>query len=159
MYSNINLDEYYKISNEKLKILKLDDGELIFYGSHGGVLRTYNNGESYHQIYSGTKSNIMKMIYYQNQIFGVTIDGEFMKSEDKGKLWNINKLSVSFTDLTIADDILFLSTNINSIYISSDFGNSWNEILVSSIDSLNSISYYNNKIIITTKKQEIKYSD
>ncbi len=159
LYSNINLDDYYKISNRNLKILKLDEGELVFYGSDGGVLRTYDNGESYHQIYSGTKSNIMKMIYHQNQIFAVTLDGEFMKSDDKGKLWNINKLTDSFTDLTVADDILYLSTNINSIYISSDFGNSWNEILVSSIDSLNSISYYNNKIIITTKKQEIKYSD
>jgi len=159
LYSDINLDEYYKITNRNLKILKLDEGELVFYGSEGGVLRTYDNGESYQQIYSGTKSNIMKMIYYQNQIFGVTLDGEFMKSNDKGKLWNKKKLSDSFTDLTVADDILYLSTNINSVYISSDFGNSWNEIIISSIDSINSISFYNNKIIITTKNNEIKYSD
>ena len=41
-----NPEDFYSVSNLYLNILTLDEGELIFYGDYGGILRTYDNGET-----------------------------------------------------------------------------------------------------------------
>lgn len=112
-----NINEYYSVSSLYMNVLKLDEGELIFYGSDGGVLRTYDNGQTWNQSYSGTKTYIPKMRFNNNNIYGVTFDGKFMKSTDKGDFWKYQTLSNGFNDLVIHKNSIYLSTFSDSIFI------------------------------------------
>ncbi len=153
-----NSDNFYSVSSLYMNVIKLDEGELIFYGGDGGVLRTYDNGQSWHQSYSGTKSYIPKMRYYNNNIYGVTYDGNFMKSSDKGDFWDYEQLSNGFNDLVIHKNSIYLSTYSDSVFVSGDDGNSWNKYKLN-IDSIFNISSFEDYIIITTKTGKLFYTE
>ncbi len=144
-----NPDNYYSISTLTSKILKINEGELIFYGDEGNVLRTYDNCETFYQDYSGTKSEIKKLISENNIVYGVTSDGKFMKSSDKGDWWDFQKLSKGFSDIVWYNNSLVASTNSDTLLISTDNGNSWNKIKLN-IDSIRYLSVFNNRLIINT---------
>lgn len=42
-------DKHFRIDNTFLKILKLSESELILYGDKGGVIRSYDAGETWKQ--------------------------------------------------------------------------------------------------------------
>lgn len=120
---------HYDVANYNMRILSLADGELIFYGENGGVLRTYDAGETWHQTYAGTSANIAKMIYENNTLFAVTIDGEFMYSTDKGKLWKVKKITdESLNSITIDGELIYIGSVEGSVFVSSDDAKSWNEL-------------------------------
>lgn len=144
-----NPDDYYSVSTLISKILKLDEGELIFYGDEGNVLRTYDNCETFHQSYSGTKSTIKKLISKENIVYGVTSDGNFMKSDDKGDWWNYKKISTSLTDIIFYNHNIVISNNSDTLFLSADEGHSWNKIKLN-IDSIRYLSVFNNRLIINT---------
>ena len=153
-----NPENFYSVSSLYMNVIKLDEGELIFYGGDGGVLRTYDNGQSWHQSYSGTKSYIPKMRYYNNNIYGVTYDGKFMKSSDKGDFWDYQQLSNGFNDLVIHKNSIYLSTYSDSVFVSGDDGNSWKKYKLN-IDSILNISSFEDYIIINTKTGKLFYTD
>ena len=157
-FEKINLENYYSISSLTSKILKIDDGELIFYGNEGNILRTYDNGETWLQNYSGTKDNIKKLIINEGIIFGVTENGNFMVSDDKGDWWKFQKLSNGFSDITIYDNKLYLTTFTDSIFISIDYGINW-ETYKTNTDSISNIYVFYDLILINTNSNKIYTSN
>lgn len=153
-----DISKYYSVSSLYMNVLKLDEGELIFYGGDGGVLRTYDNGNTWQQNYSGSKVYIPKLRYHENVIYGVTQDGRFMKSSDKGEYWEYQKLSNGFNDLVVHDNTLYLSTFSDTVFVSGDFGISWNAVKTG-LDSILNISSFNNYLIINNKFGRIYYTE
>lgn len=128
-YSSYQLDpaNYFCKSNYAFKILKISDEELIFYGTEGGVLRTYDGGETWHQNYTGLDNDdiILKMIYSDGKLIGVTYQGKLMISYDKGDYWEIRHVSNSLSAITKLNNELYYSCKNDSIYVSKDNGNTW----------------------------------
>ncbi len=125
---DFNPDNYYCKSNFALKIFKLSDEELIFYGTEGGILRTYDGGKSWHQNYTGLHSSdeILNLVELNGTIFGVTKLGKIIKSEDKGNYWDaIYEQGYTLTGIAKIGTDLYVSTTANTIFISSDFGKTW----------------------------------
>ncbi len=125
---DFNPDNYYCKSNFALKIFKLSDDELIFYGTEGGILRTYDGGKSWHQNYTGLHSSdeILNLVELNGTIFGVTKLGKIIKSEDKGNYWDaIYEQGYTLTGIAKIGTDLYVSTTANTIFISSDFGKTW----------------------------------
>ncbi len=117
---------HYNVSNNNLKILALDDNDFVFYGENGGVLRTFDAGETWHQNYSGTDAYIRDMSYYNNVLYGVTDKGEIIISNDKGDFWKTyNVTNEPLISIAINDDIIYVCSNNGNIYISLDFGLNW----------------------------------
>jgi len=141
--------QFYSVSTFSSKILKIDESELIFYGYEGNILRTYNNGDTWLQNYSGTQQHINKLINLKNTIYGVTDSGNFMSSVDKGDWWKHIRLSDGFSDIVAINDNLYLSTKSDSLFVSSDFGNKWQKYKLN-IDSILNIGSVGDYLIIHT---------
>lgn len=125
---DFNPDNYYCKSNYALKIFKLSDEELIFYGTEGGILRTYDGGKTWHQNYTGLHNTdeILNLVELNGTIYGVTKIGKIIKSEDKGDYWDaIYEQGYTLTGIAKIGTDLYVSTTANTIFISSDFGKTW----------------------------------
>jgi hypothetical protein len=139
---------HYNVLNSNLKTKYLGDNNFILYGQFGGVLRSTDGGESWDQKFSGTHENISKVIQYNNELYGITYAGELMKSSDGGNHWSITKISNALlTDISVNEGLIFISQVTDSIMVSSDGGNSWNSEFITQ-DTLNSIFFKNNEIIV-----------
>lgn len=120
---------HYDVANYNMRIVEIADDELVFYGENGGVLRTYDGGQTWYQTYAGTSANITKMIYENNTLFAVTFDGEFMYSTDKGKLWNVKKITdESLSSIAIDGGVIYVGSIEGSIFAHSVDVKSWNKI-------------------------------
>lgn len=146
--SEIDPSKYYCKTNYELKILKLSNDDLIFYGSEGGVLRTTGAGISWEQNYSGTHDKILKLIEHKNIIYGITQTGSFMSSNDKGDWWKYNKIGNILTDFTILNDIIYVTSNTDTIFVSSDLGKTWESKVQNQVKNISGISRLNNKLIL-----------
>ena len=159
--------KYYSVTNEYLKILKLKEGELIFYGGYprfhnldGAILRTYDNGKTFEQNYPGTNHFIPKLIYHNKIVYGVTAGGEFMASSDKGDYWNVIKIdTVALYGLIEHDDVLYVLSDGGRLLISYDFGDTWVTKELNNVKGQN-LSLSNGIFIITdyNDKNTISYS-
>ncbi len=159
--------KYYSVTNEYLKILKLNEGELIFYGGHpkfhnldGAVIRTYDNGKTFEQNYPGTNHFIPKLIYHNKIVYGVTAGGEFMTSSDKGDYWNIKKIdTVALYGLVEHNEVLYVLSEGRKLLISYDFGVTWETKDLNNVKGQN-LSLSNGIFIITdyNDKNTISYS-
>ncbi len=149
--------DFYNVSNLQMNILKVDN-EVIFYGSNGGVLRSYDNQTKWVQNYSGTKSNIFQMIYSDGRLIGVTEDGNIMTSDDKGNWWKFQKLANTLYSITKINDILVASSESNTLFYSYDNGNNWIEKNVNDVVGIPFISNVNNNLIINTSNFKIYIS-
>ncbi len=125
---DFNPDNYYCKSNYALKIFKLSDEELIFYGTEGGILRTYDGGKTWHQNYTGLHNTdeILNLVELNGTIYGVTKIGKIIKSDDKGDYWKtIYQEGYILSGIAKIGNDLYVSTSTNTIFVSSDFGESW----------------------------------
>lgn len=156
-------DKHFRIDNSFLKILKLNESELILYGDKGGVIRSYDSGETWKQDFSGTHSNILKMLFHDDKVIGLNDNNQIMISEDKGELWKIYPVELEedteLNDLTIIDDLFVLSTKSNAIFISNDATDNWSKIEMDVADSIVSITEYQNNLIIQNKDNSFFYSE
>jgi hypothetical protein len=143
--------KYYCKNNYVLEIFKLSENELIFYGTEGGILRTYDGGITWQQNYTGLsdEDNIIKLIEHNNVIFGVTYSGKIISSTDRGDYWNIKKVSSNLTGITKIGNELYYATNRDSIYVSSDNGKNWNGFKTD-FNFIQSFTSQNDKLIATT---------
>ena len=152
-YSPEQLDpnNYFCKSNTKMKILKISEMEFVFYGTEGGILRTYDAGETWYQNYSGLQDSddVIKLIFSINEIIGITNTGKVITSKDKGDYWKIKQISSDFSGLTKIEDNLFASTKSDSIYISTDNGLNWTGHKIS-LDKILNITSQNGKLILIT---------
>lgn len=146
--SEIDPSKYYCKTNYELKILKFSIDDLIFYGSEGGVLRTTDAGISWEQNYSGTHDKILKLIEHKNIIYGITQTGSFMSSNDKGDWWKYNKIGNILTDFTILNDIIYVTSNTDTIFVSSDLGKTWESKVQNQVKNISGISRFNDKLIL-----------
>lgn len=144
----IDPSKFYCKSNYELKILKLNNNNLIFYGSEGGIIRVGDNGEKWEQNYSGTHEKILKLIENKNKIYGITETGNFMYSEDYGDYWKYKKIGNILTDITILNDKIYISSNNDSIYISENLGISWETRKQNHVKNIKNIVTVSNKLII-----------
>jgi hypothetical protein len=154
--TEIDPSTFYCKTNYELKILKLSNNDLIFYGSEGGILRTTDAGNTWTQKFSGTHDNILKLIEHNNIVFGVTQTGEFMISEDKGDYWKYQKLADIATDFTILNEIIYVSSNTDTIFISSDYGITWESKTQNHTTNIKGISNVNDKLILFGNNQANK---
>ncbi len=110
------LNSHFCIQNFNLKICPISENEIIFYGTDGGILRTYDGGDTWHQNFSGTHSNIKKIIKIENTLYGVTENGFLMISTDKGNYWNYFKVDSSLVDLISFNDSLLIFSENQKVY-------------------------------------------
>lgn len=150
---------HYNIHNSNLTPYHLNGDNFLLAGWYGGVLRTTNNGEDWEQTYSGTNSNIIRVQQHDNEIYAITSEGDFMKSEDGGDKWDVKKVSDSLLfDFFIEDNLFFITQLKDSIMISSDLGANWTyEFVVK--DTLQNISVLNGKIIVKTFRNGLLIKD
>ena len=120
-----NLDNFFCVSNRVLKILPLENDDIIFYGTEGGVLRNINHGEEWIQNYSGTKSSIVDMIQNEGRVIGVTFNGNVMTSDDNGNWWKYQKLADTLIGIIALDDLVIVASKTDSLFFSSDNGLTW----------------------------------
>ncbi len=109
-------ENYYCIQNYNLKILELPENNLLFYGDKGGILRSSDEGETWIQNYSGSQSDILKILNKNNILYGITSDGNLMVSNDYGDYWKYHKFDNSLIDLVEYNEILLTLTSENIIY-------------------------------------------
>ena len=152
----IDPSTYYCKTNYELKILKLSNDDLIFYGTEGGILRTTDGGDSWIQNYSGTHDNILKLIEHKNIVYGITQTGSFMYSDDNGDYWKFIKIGNILTDFTIFNDVIYVTSNTDTIFVSSDFGMSWEGKTQKHTSSIKVISNLNGKLILFGNNQSNK---
>lgn len=150
----LNPNYYYCKSNFALKILKLSEQDLIFYGTEGGVLRTYDAGETWLQHYTGLNEDddILKMIYSNKKLLGVTYSGKLITSKDKGDFWDIKKISSNLTGITKIDNDIYTATSRDSIFVTNDNGNSWLGYQTH-FNYIQNITSQNEKIIAITQNK------
>jgi hypothetical protein len=154
---NSKMDTFYDISSIFLYPINLEHDEIIFYGTGGGVLRTYDNGQTWKQNFTGTHALIWKMIYHNELLFAINLDGRFMISEDKGDYWKIYKVADTLTSIAVLDNKIFATSDKN-VYVSNNFGSNW-EKLPTDFISIKTISNFNDKLILTTENNILYYSD
>lgn len=154
--SEIDPSTFYCKTNYELKILKLSNDDLIFYGSEGGILRTTDGGDSWVQNYSGTHDNILKLIEHKNIVYGITQTGNFMYSDDNGDYWKYINIGSILTDFTILNDVIYVTSNTDTIFVSSDFGMSWESKTQNQTTNTKGISNLNDKLILLGNNQANK---
>ncbi len=154
---NSKMDTFYDISSMFLYPINMEEDEIVFYGTGGGVLRTYDNGQNWKQNFSGTHALIWKMIYHNELLFAINLDGRFMLSEDKGDYWKIYKVTDTLTSIAVLDEKIFTTSDRN-IFISNNFGSTW-EKLPTEFDRIKTISNFNDKLILTTENNILYYSE
>lgn len=105
-------------------------GDTLFAGLYdGGIFRSCDKGESWHQSDSGLeeRETVTSFLVSGGNIFAATKRGVYI-STDNGNLWNFttSKLSArNFTSLVTSGNRLIAGTESNGIYISSDNGKNW----------------------------------
>ena len=149
-----NPDNFFCVSNRVLKILPLENSDIIFYGTEGGVLRNINHGEEWVQNYSGTKSSIVEMIQHEGRIIGVTLNGNVMTSDDNGNWWKYQKLADTLMGVIALDDLVIVASKTDSLFFSSDNGLNWSSKKLD-FSNIVAISTFEGKIIINTKSFNI----
>lgn len=141
---------HYNINNVSLTPYHIGGENFILAGTNGGILRTTNSGQDWEQTYSGTNNSFNIVRQFENDIFAITREGDLMKSENGGDIWNTKKISDSLLfDFYIDNGIFYVTQLKDSIMISSDNGNSWiSEFVIK--DSIQNIYVNNGKIILKT---------
>lgn len=138
---------YYPIESFNFDILSMEDDELLFYGNQGVILKTTDGGQNWQQNFSGTYGNIIKMLYNNNIIFGISSHNEFIISSDKGDYWEVTEFNTELSNIIYNDEIIYISVfDSDTIYISSDYGNSF-ETMKLNLTNINSIYKFNDKMI------------
>ena len=153
----IDLDSYYDVVNRTLKIHKLSESEFLLYGDKGGVVRSYDAGETWEQNYAATKSNIVSMVNHKGFVVGATTNGELIYSTDKGNHWDLKIIDIKPTKLVANNDLLFATEGNNTIFISSDMGESWTEKSVTDFP-INELLFLKGKLFVSTQNYELHYS-
>lgn len=154
-------NNFFNINNSRLKILKIDDDNLLFYGTNGGILRTDDACNTWKQTFSGTHNSISNMIFNKNIIYGLTFGNELLVSNNLGDTWKISSLGIeneSFSDFAIKNDILYLSSYEGNIYTYNLESNEIRKITTSPLDSIINIEIVYDNIIVQLNKGNIYYS-
>lgn len=142
--------QYYNVSNNIMKSLVIADNEYIFYGDNGGVLRTYDGGNTWHQEFIGTHHFINDMKYNNGVLYGSTSGGEVIISNDKGENWNIIDVNNNNINLvTSFNNDIYIISNSRDLYISTNNGSNWNKIFTFNSDVSN-FEFYNDILIVKT---------
>lgn len=157
-FTQINEDEFFNVSNIFLKIHQIDKGEFLFYGDKGGILRTYDSGNTWIQNYAGTKNSIIQLVNHKDYVVGLTNQNEFMASQDKGSHWFVDKLTDSIVSIDANDDFIIVATESENLLLTSDVGKSWSTIKATEY-SIKSIKIVTNRIFILDQYNRLYYSD
>ncbi len=142
-------NNYYCVTNEILKTIILQDDEYIFYGDYGGVLRTYDGGDTWHQEFIGTHHFINDMIYVNNILYGVTSGGELLISKDKGFSWKISLIkNTNLSKIVKIEEFLITVSNSNELLISNDNGKSFSTIYSLSDKTISELFIFKESLLI-----------
>jgi hypothetical protein len=148
---------YYPINTTHNKILNINNDLIIFYGENGNIIKTYDQGETLTQEFTGTYGRIIKLFYLNNSIIGITNHSEIITSYDEGEFWEINNTNLPLNDMIILDDIIYISMYpSDTIMISYDFGNSF-QFRKTGIKNVTNIYSINNKLILQKFQQRFQY--
>lgn len=150
----INFNNYFDVVNPRLSIHKLSDTEFLLYGDKGGVVRSYDAGETWEQNYAATKSVIISMVNYKKSIIGITNNSELIYSFDKGNHWDVKIIDIKPTKLVANDDLLFATIGDGTISVTSDMGDSWIKKQVTDYSIIN-LLLLNNDLFVSTNNYEV----
>lgn len=146
---------HYNIYTDYLKIEHLDNQSFVAYGGNGNVLKTDNTFQSWTQEFSGIHNDILKVSQYEDILYGITRNGEFIKSTDKGNWWTSEAISEDmFNDFYIDNGTFYISKLTDSVLYSNDQGNTWQSIYVAE-DTLRAIHSIDNQIIVNKNYREL----
>lgn len=146
---------HYNIFNNVLDVMSLEDDHFLLYGNFGGVLRTTDAGTTWDQKFSGTHNQILSVLKFESNLYGITRNGEFIVSTDNGNKWEINKISEQyFSDFYIDGNSFYISQNTDSIMYSNDLGKTWQSKFVAN-DTLVTIYSKDNQIIVNRNYKEL----
>ncbi|MDA3865849.1 MAG: hypothetical protein PF489_03760, partial [Salinivirgaceae bacterium] len=146
IYKTINGGDLWEQKNSGLLVLDVrlliihpSNSNIIYSATRGGgVFKTIDAGENWASISNGlTNWNVSSIVINQNNpniIYAGTIDGtgSFFKTIDGGENWILSNTGLpanaNVQDIEIDpidSDILYLSTQGNGIYISTNLGETW----------------------------------
>jgi hypothetical protein len=149
---------YYTRDGIKKKILKLSENEFLFYGEKGSIIKTNDSGDTWSQSFNGTYAEIIQMIYGNNLIYAITDFNEFLLSKDKGNYWEIIYLDYELKSIATLEDIIFISTNSDTILITENNGKTF-EYLKTNISNIDKIFSFGNSLVLKTSNNELYYSN
>lgn len=146
---------HYNIHSDYLDLEHLGGQSFIAYGSNGNVLRTENSFETWEQEFSGIHNDILK-VHYENEIlYGITRQGDFIWSLDKGNHWQFKKISEGLlTDFYSDNGTFYISKYTDSIMYSNDYGQTWQSMYVTN-DTLRAVFSIDNQIIVNKNYKEL----
>lgn len=146
---------HYNIYTNYLEIEHLGGQSFIAYGENGNVLRTENSFETWVQEFSGLHNDIIKVKYTNDKLYGITRQGDFIWSEDKGNHWESKRITDGLlTDFYSDNGTFYISKLTDSVLYSNDFGQSWQPMFVTD-DTLTAIFSIDNKLIVSKNYKEL----
>lgn len=146
---------HYNIHANYLDLEHLGGQSFIAYGDNGNVLRTENSFETWEQEFSGIHNDIVKVQYINEKLYGITKQGDFIWSEDKGNHWESRKISDGLlTDFYSDNGTFYISKFTDSVMYSNDFGQTWQSIFVTN-DTLRAVFSIENQIIVNKNYKEL----
>ena len=84
----------------------------------------------------------------------------FLRTEDGAKSWSFVEEEISFSTLKKFNDTTFLATNGSNIFVSHDFGLTWNSIYKEVYDNyIHDFNIYNNSTLLLSTSNGIKIFD
>ena len=129
-----------------------NESSLIVYGEACILLRSPDRGKSWKQYHIvSSELNINKILSFNNNYYGILSQDYLMSSNDDGQSWTKNKLedSISFNDLAVNDDFLFILTN-NSILVYNYSFQKINTVNFETSTKATEILLFNNHLLVAS---------
>jgi len=164
-YSLNNGGNWYLIDDDRLEIgvvnppIALDNNKNLYIsGINQGIIKNELQYDSIYKVsYGLNKSNTIKLLKTDNNIYAATKSGGIYYSWNNGTNWNIvsNELVGKYIkDLVVYNDLLYAGTN-DGLYISLDSAINWQ--MVAPIENIHSLVTKNDFIVIGTRDKIYKF--
>lgn len=110
----------------------------IVIATSDGVYTSENHGDSWVKTLDPGLNKSAQCIAYKDNVFMTAVSGDGVyKSVDNGKTWILGSMNgmdtdTSFYSITIQNNMVAVSTHSGAMYLSTDLGNSWQDISITS---------------------------
>ncbi len=141
-------------------------GDFIFIATADGIYKSSNNGDSWDRKLNPGINKSSQGLCYDKGVFATGVSGTgIYTSTDNGENWNLTQTNgintqTSYHSVKIYDDVIVVSTQSGEMFISTDLGNTWNDIsITSSYHETFDFEFINNILYAATTKGLMVSSD